>query len=234
MTFVSLPTRASGGFPSLPPPAAEAVADGLRDLRLSLRALSRTLEPPLGGSSSRGIRVSPSRRRTPDVSTPGSRGSLRSDATTRHSRSALVVSHHLDGFLHIEVTGLLHPATGKGFATFHNCRPSRRPRALERRCAPRDAVHTLRRLPLASSRTASLRPLPSCRYRPARLVLRPGRSPHRPPPTEADDVHPILQPSSTVEHAPRDVSPALVEMNERLVLSEESTGHSRRTGVSSR
>jgi hypothetical protein len=32
----------------------------------------------------------------------------------------------------------------------------------------RDAVHTLRRLSLASSRTASLRPLPSYRYRPAR------------------------------------------------------------------
>jgi hypothetical protein len=31
--------------------------------------------------------------------------------------------------------------------------------------SPRDAVHTLRRVPLVSSRTASLRPLPSCRYR---------------------------------------------------------------------
>jgi hypothetical protein len=33
--------------------------------------------------------------------------------------------------------------------------------------APRDAVHTLRSLPFADSRTASLRPLPPCRYRPA-------------------------------------------------------------------
>jgi hypothetical protein len=112
-------------------------ADGLHDLRLSLRALSRTLESPLGGSSSHGIRVSPSRRRTPDVSTPGSRGSLRIGAARRLSRSALVVSHHLDGFLHIEVTGLLHPATGQGFATFRSRRPSRRPEALECQwCSP--------------------------------------------------------------------------------------------------
>jgi hypothetical protein len=33
---------------------------------------------------------------------------------------------------------------------------------------PRDAVHTLRRFPLVSSRTTSLWPLPSCRYRLAR------------------------------------------------------------------
>jgi hypothetical protein len=33
--------------------------------------------------------------------------------------------------------------------------------------APRDAVHTLRSLPSADSRTASLRPLPPCRCRPA-------------------------------------------------------------------
>jgi len=39
---------------------------------------------------------------------------------------------------------------------------------------PRDAVHTLRRFPLASSRTTSLWPLPSCRYRPARRWC-PGR-----------------------------------------------------------
>lgn len=32
---------------------------------------------------------------------------------------------------------------------------------------PRNAVHTLRRIPLASSRTASLRPLPSCCCRPS-------------------------------------------------------------------
>jgi hypothetical protein len=52
---------------------------------------------------------------------------------------------------------------------------ARRTRAVRRRSpardahsgAPRDAVHTLRSLPFADSRTASLRPLPPCRYRPA-------------------------------------------------------------------
>jgi len=39
------------------------------------------------------------------------------------SCSALVVSHHLDGFLRAEVAGLLHPATGQGFAAFRACRP---------------------------------------------------------------------------------------------------------------
>jgi hypothetical protein len=34
--------------------------------------------------------------------------------------------------------------------------------------SPRDAVHTLRRLPLVDSRTVSRRPLPSCRLLPAR------------------------------------------------------------------
>mgnify|MGYP003701814873 CR=1 FL=1 len=34
------------------------------------------------------------------------------------SRSALVVSHHLDGLLRVKVTGLLHPATGQRFAAF--------------------------------------------------------------------------------------------------------------------
>lgn len=32
----------------------------------------------------------------------------------RTSRSALVVSHHLDGFLHTRLAGLLRPATGHG------------------------------------------------------------------------------------------------------------------------
>jgi len=40
----------------------------------------------------------------------------------------------------------------------------------------RNAVHTLRRIPLASSRTASLRPLPSCRS----VASRPLRAPKHP------------------------------------------------------
>lgn len=52
---------------------------------------------------------------------------------------------------------------------------SRRRRRMARGI-PRNAVHTLRRFPLASSRTASLRPLPSCRS----VALLPFRAPKRP------------------------------------------------------
>jgi hypothetical protein len=50
---------------------------------LSFRALAKALEPPCVGSSSHGIRVSPSHRYTLCASTPGSRGSLRASAATR-------------------------------------------------------------------------------------------------------------------------------------------------------
>jgi hypothetical protein len=86
---------------------------------------------------------------------------------TAGSCSAFVVSHHHDGLLRSKVTGLLHPATGQGFDAFPASRLQRSPKAaLQTVGIPRDAVHTLRRVPLASSRTASLRPLPSCRYIP--------------------------------------------------------------------
>jgi hypothetical protein len=84
------------------------------------------------------------------------------------SSSALVVPPHLDGFLRAEVAGLLHPAAGQGFVAFH-AHLGPKPEAVRRRSgardptsgAPRDAVHTLRSLPFADSRAASLRSLPS-------------------------------------------------------------------------
>jgi hypothetical protein len=85
------------------------------------------------------------------------------------SCSVLVVSHHLDGFLRAAGAGLLHPAAGHEVHRVWRHR-SRRP-VLPRETVsslasafPRDAGHTLRRVLSASSRTASLRPLPSCRY----------------------------------------------------------------------
>ena len=69
------------------------------------------------------------------------------------SRSAHVVFHHFDGLLRVEALGLLRPKADRGSLRF----------AMACTTAPRNAVHTLRRIPLASSRTASLRPLPSCR-----------------------------------------------------------------------
>jgi hypothetical protein len=105
---------------------------------------------------------------------PGAEAPFGSTLPSADSCSALVVSHHHDGLLRAEVTGLLHPATGQGFAAFHACPSPQHPKVKRAGGVnPRDAVHTLRRVPLISSRTASLRPLPSCRYRPARLGYRP-------------------------------------------------------------
>jgi hypothetical protein len=167
--------------------------DGLHDLCLFFRALAKALEPPLVGSSSHGIRVSPSRRHTSCASTPGSRGSLRTDVAKRRFT--------------FRPRGFAPPQRFAPHWSYGSVAPRNRPRvrrvsclppphAARRRlgstgCSPRDAVHTLRRVPLASSRTASLRPLPSCRYRPARRG-RPAEAgcPCRPPPAEADGVHP--------------------------------------------
>jgi hypothetical protein len=68
---------------------------------------------------------------------------------------------------------------------------------------PRDAVHTLRRLSLASSRTASLRPLPSCRYRPARLHIRPKPVALPTTPRRGERRTPAFLPRSPSHRAPR-------------------------------
>jgi hypothetical protein len=79
-----------------------------------------------------------------------------------------------------------------GFAAFSG-KPSQAPAPVHDFLSPRDAVHTLRRIPLTSSRTASPRPLPSCRSARLRDDEHPeasltGRAPihrsgppHRPP-----------------------------------------------------
>lgn len=82
--------------------------------------------------------------------------------------SVLVVSHHLDGLLRSHGSRCIATRCQRGFAVFpgdRSCRPA------EARCqetaaaVPHDAFRTLRRIPLVRSRTASLRPLPSCRLR---------------------------------------------------------------------
>jgi hypothetical protein len=149
--------------------------DGLHGLGFFYRALAVALEPPLVGSSSHGIRVSPSRRHTSYASTPRSRGSLRTDAAKRQFT--------------FRPRGFAPPQRFAPHWSYGSVAPRNRPRVRRVLCAPphpgarklrgstgcspRDAVHTLRRFPLASSRTASLRPLPSCRYRPARRGCRP-------------------------------------------------------------
>jgi len=85
---------------------------------------------------------------------------------TVRSRSALVVSHHLDGLLHPAVAGLLRPATGQRFIAFHAAldQDSSEDSTCARCALPATQLHTPRRIPLVDSRTASPRPLPSCRY----------------------------------------------------------------------
>jgi len=117
-------------------------------------------------SSSRGLtRLHPSTdqsfvRRLPRVP----KHPLRATAFTQRPRSVRVVSHHLDGFLRTTTASLLRPAVG------HEVRRVSHPPAtrlsediLATRFVPRNAVRTLRRVPLISSRTASLRSLPSYR-----------------------------------------------------------------------
>jgi hypothetical protein len=66
------------------------------------------------------------------------------------------------------------PQPAKGSSRFMLSISPRRPKTTRRDGDnSRDAVHTLRRLSLASSRTASLRPLPSCRFCPARPGCQP-------------------------------------------------------------
>jgi hypothetical protein len=72
--------------------------------------------------------------------------------------------------------GLLHPAADPGvhprfLQCASTCRPDHRSDRSEtwtRSRRPRGAVRTLQRVSLVSSRTASLRPLPSCRWHPPR------------------------------------------------------------------
>jgi len=116
--------------------------------------------------------------RTPTTSPPSTRhrASTPAHVATRfgfeepssNSRSVLVVLHHLDGFLRSEVAGLLHPAADPGVRRVSAvCRlvANRRTGGLETCDAfPATLLRTLRRIPLADSRTASPQPLPSCRF----------------------------------------------------------------------
>jgi len=200
-----LPAGPSRGSRRCHRPRPKPRADSPHDLIVSSRALVRELAPPLGDSSSHEIHSKPvcPPAGIPSVCPlPGAEAPFGPTVPAAESRSAFVVSHHHDGFLHTRVTGLLHPATGPGFAAFHASRYQTDPRAvLDTVGSPRDAVHTLRRLSLVSSRTASLRPLPSCRCRPP-----PGtpasrsRSMHRPFPTEAGSEQPRARPPRRVSH----------------------------------
>jgi hypothetical protein len=127
---------------------------------------SRAVEPDCSG-----YRSHPSTDMPPSVHSRthlSARASVPREPPSK-SRSVLVVSHHLDGFLRSEVAGLLHPAASRGVhrVSWLSRVPSRpldesRCRR-ECRCPPRDDFHTPRRIPLDDSRTTSPWPLPPCR-----------------------------------------------------------------------
>jgi hypothetical protein len=110
------------------------------------------------------------------------------------SRSALVVSHHHDGFLRAEVTGLLHPATCQGFAAFRACRFPAPP---EGGSARRSALPATRFTPFEDFPSPAAVPhhcgrcLPVVTVLPGAVPDR-GRCPCRSPRAEARDVHPLF------------------------------------------
>jgi len=116
-------------------------------------------------------------RHTACVSTPRRRCRRRSAEPESNgtARSDLVVSHHLAGLLHAVGLGFVAPQNRTGFAAFPGEHPDDGSAEADDRWScrvddcpsitvSRNAFHTPRRIPLASSRTASPRPLPSCRF----------------------------------------------------------------------
>jgi len=175
LTFKPFPARASRGFPSCPPSAAEALdrqpswpSSLLQSARQSAETSSRG--PLLSWDSSvalplvyltrvhsRGPRPPSDRRCQAPIHVPPS----------WFRTTSMVFSAR-------ELRVCCTPQPTKGSPRFMLAVAPLHPKAARHAGdTPRDAVHTLRRLPLASSRTASLRPLPSCRYRPAQRGSRP-------------------------------------------------------------
>jgi len=112
-----------------------------------------------------------------------------SEVPPSKSRSVLVVSHHLDGFLRSEVAGLLHPAADLGFAAFPDLRTS--PQPAETGVLPGCTGHSPQRYDpsknLCDSRAASPQPLPPRRsLLPVRTGLPRLRCQSRPRPVPND------------------------------------------------
>jgi hypothetical protein len=160
---------ASSPVPSCSPSWSSALLQSALVLARTPRDLRRGRNP-----SSLGIRrVCPSAVRPPMRPLPEARAPFGPTVRPVESCSALGVSHPLGGLLRIGVAGLLHPAAGYGVRRVSRCPSHRLCGDGYERSVPRAAV-TLRRVPLVSSRAASLRSLPPCRF-PSVLLPR-GRS----------------------------------------------------------
>jgi hypothetical protein len=175
MTFWPLPARASRGFPSRPPSSAEASERRPPwPWRLCQSALGNA------GTASRWFLLSwDSSVALPPVYLPRVHSREPKPPSVRRCHAPALVP---PSWFRTTSTGsstrklrvCCTPQPAKGSPRFLLAASPCRSRAARLAgCIPRDAVHTLRRVPLASSRTASLQPLPSCRYRPARRGSRP-------------------------------------------------------------
>jgi hypothetical protein len=143
-------------------------------------ALDQSPDPPLLGFArvcSLPPVISPVRPLPVGVAT-----SLRCAGSTRcASCSALVDFHHLDGLLRSGGPSMLQPGPERvrcvsrrqpSFRLLRGPEGPRSNRSSSPTPFPACAVRTLRSIPLVGSRTASLRPLPSCRCRPPEPMVR--------------------------------------------------------------
>jgi hypothetical protein len=111
-------------FPRHPPIPDESGRDDPRGLGIPFWALVALLEPLAIRRTGPGFLLSwPFRNSSPPyepaASTPRApKHSFGPTFPHANSRSALVVSHHLDDFLRTRAAGLLRPATGLGFVAF--------------------------------------------------------------------------------------------------------------------
>lgn len=177
----TVPSPGPRGVPDPIARAAEAARTDPRDLRFVFRALATSPEPTPAipvkgwfdrdtsrpGSASRGLaRFAPLRRVTRMRPLPEHRRERRCPSgrgfhtpTPVPSTWSLTTS---TAFSAPGPAGLLHPASGpEVHRVSHPARPSPPKRRWGPAGPPRGAV-TLQRVPLVSSRTASLRPLPPC------------------------------------------------------------------------
>jgi hypothetical protein len=115
----------------------------------------------------------PSAVRPPMRTLPEARAPFGPTVRPVESCSALGVSHPLGGLLRIGAAGLLRPAAGYGVRRVSRCPSHPLCGGGHEPSVPRAAV-TLRRVPLVSSRSASLRSLPPCRFRPSSRSHPPG------------------------------------------------------------
>lgn len=164
-------------------PQPKPRADGPRDLYLSSRALGRGPEPPLGDASSPGFRskpVCPSTDIPPVRPLPGAEAPIGPTVPPADRVPPPWFRTTMTAFSTQELRVCCTPQPVQGSSRFPlpSASPTRRPSGRRWRF-PRRGSHPSK-ISLVNSRAASLRSLPSCRYRVPPEPLQPkpvGRGP---------------------------------------------------------